>query len=98
MLLNLEVKGENIGTSSLKDLVLRPGNNTIPMTSKVDQSRVVKMVTSEYKDGILPIDITGNSTKNKDGKELPYYTAALAANKVSVKLDVGSAINSLFGS
>lgn len=97
MTLNLAVAGENIGTASLKDLTLHPGNNTVPMTSKVDQSKVIKMVTGDkYPDGMLPIDITGNAT-HYNGKLLPYYTAALAANKVSVKLDVGSALDSLLG-
>ncbi|KAK2765437.1 hypothetical protein FQN54_008286 [Arachnomyces sp. PD_36] len=94
--LNLAVAGENIGTSSLKDLTLHPGDNTVPMTSIVDQAKVIKMVTGDYKDGMLPIDITGNST-TYNGEELPYYTAALSANKVSVTLDVGSALDSLFG-
>lgn len=55
------------------------------------------MVTGEFDDGMLPIDISGNSTKNSDGKELPYYSAALAANTVRVTLDVGSAIDDLLG-
>jgi hypothetical protein len=96
LVLNLAVKGDPIGTSSLKDVTISPGNNTIPMTAIVDQAKVIKMITGDYKDGMLPIDITGNSTKF-NGEEIPYFTAALAANKVSVTLDVGSALNGLFG-
>jgi hypothetical protein len=68
--------------------------NEVPMLGEVDQGYIISLLMSKknpYKDGILPFDISGNSTIY-NGKELPYFTAALAANKLSIKLDVKSAL------
>ncbi|CAG7915748.1 unnamed protein product [Penicillium olsonii] len=95
--LNLAVDGKAMGTTYLNDLVLKPGNNTVPMLAKVDQSAVIGLLTSSsnpYKDGIVPFDITGNSS-TYNGKELPYFTKALSANKLTVKLDVGAALKEI---
>lgn len=83
-----------MGVTYLNDLVLKPGNNTFQMTGAVNQSAILSMLASKtnpYKDGIVPFDITGNSSKY-DGKELSYFTKALASNKLSVKLNVAAAL------
>ncbi|KAL8773435.1 MAG: hypothetical protein Q9194_004315, partial [Teloschistes cf. exilis] len=59
---NNYVDDEFIGTSLLSDLILRPGDNTVPMRSTVNQTIVIEKVTGTYKDGILPIEIVGNSS------------------------------------
>ncbi|KAJ5510138.1 hypothetical protein N7453_002241 [Penicillium expansum] len=93
--LNLELNGTSVGTTYLNNLTLKPGNNTVPMIGKVDQAAIITLLTSKsnpYKDGIIPFDITGNATSTYDGKNLPYFSKALAANKLSIKLDVLSAL------
>ncbi|EKV19075.1 pre-mrna processing factor 4-like protein [Penicillium digitatum] len=93
--LNLELNGRSVGTTYLSNLTLKPGNNTVPMIGQVDQAAIITLLTSPsnpYKDGIMPFDITGNATSTCDGKELPYFSKALAANKLSIKLDVLSAL------
>ncbi|CAG8898753.1 unnamed protein product [Penicillium egyptiacum] len=92
--LALELDGKPVGTTYLNNLVLKPGDNTVPMMGKVDQGAIITLLTSKsnpYKDGILPFDIIGNAT-SYNGKELPYFTKALAANKLSVKLNVLAAL------
>ncbi|KAJ5426220.1 hypothetical protein N7465_001290 [Penicillium sp. CMV-2018d] len=94
--LNLELAGKSVGTTYLTNLTLKPGNNTVPMIGKVDQATIITLLAqkpSPYKDGIMPFDITGNATSTYNGKELPYFTKALAANKLSIKLDVKSALS-----
>lgn len=94
--LNLELAGKSVGTTYLTDLTLKPGNNTVPMIGKVDQAAIITLLASKsnpYKDGIMPFDITGNATSTYNGKDLPYFTKALTANKLSIKLDVGSALS-----
>jgi len=44
--MDLSVQGTPIGQSLLPDLVLKPGNNIIPMRSTVNQSLVIGMITS----------------------------------------------------
>ncbi|KGO70306.1 Protein of unknown function DUF3712 [Penicillium italicum] len=93
--LNLELDGKSVGTTYLNNLTLKPGSNTVPMIGKVDQAAIITLLTSKsnpYKDGILPFDIAGNATSTYDGKELPYFSKALSANKLSIKLDVLSAL------
>ncbi|OQE11852.1 hypothetical protein PENFLA_c071G09479 [Penicillium flavigenum] len=92
--LKLELDGKPVGTTYLNNLVLKPGNNTVPMMGKVDQGAIISLLTSDsnpYKDGVLPFDITGTAT-SYNGKELPYFTKALAANTLHVELDVGAAL------
>lgn len=92
--MNLAIAGRSVGTTTLTNLVLKPGNNSVAMTGAVDQGYIINLLLSKnnpYKDGIVPFDITGNSTVY-NGKEIPYFTKALSANKMSIKLDVGSAL------
>ena len=46
----------------LTKLTLVPGNNTIPMRSQVNQTLVLTQILENFKDGMLPIDIVGNSS------------------------------------
>lgn len=89
--LDLSVQGTPIGQSLLPDLVLRPGNNVVPMRSTVNQSLVIGMITSSFKNGMLPLDIVGNSSVS-NGQHLEYYEAAIQSNTLHVDLDAGSAL------
>ncbi|EFE40057.1 conserved hypothetical protein [Trichophyton verrucosum HKI 0517] len=87
--LNLAVDGHPIGYSVLHDVVIKPGDNNIPMQAKADLAYVLKQTgkESKYSNGIVPVTILGNSSV-AHGKELPYYTKALAANTLKVDLNV----------
>ena len=90
--LSMSVAGLPIGYSTLPNLVLRPGNNTVPMLAVTNQTAVVGLIfESQYKSGILPIDIVGNTT-SYNGQDLPYYEAALKENKLTIHLDVIKAL------
>ncbi|KAJ5167757.1 uncharacterized protein N7482_003351 [Penicillium canariense] len=92
--LDLSVAGQPMGYSYLDNLELVPGNNTVPMTSTVNQTAIIALLTATdnpYTDGVIPFTITGNSSV-WDGKELPYFTQALAANNLTVYLNVTKAL------
>ena len=85
-----------IGNSTLEDVVLVPGNNTITMKSVINQTLVLDAIGLVYKDGILPIDIVG-ATSIYNGQHLTYFEAALQSLTQHVKLDVGSALKAATG-
>ncbi|KAF2099372.1 hypothetical protein NA57DRAFT_55343 [Rhizodiscina lignyota] len=89
--LNLAVDKTPIGTSTIQNVVLKPGDNVLPMRGISDQAAVLNLITSKYKDGILPVNITGNSSVY-NGQHLPYYEAALQSNVMNTQLDVGKAL------
>lgn len=91
ILLDLAVNKTPIGNSTLKNVVLKPGNNYINMTGISDQTTVLGLLTSKYKNGILPVTITGKSSTYR-GQELPYFSAALQSNVMNTELDVGKAL------
>ncbi|KAI9794177.1 MAG: hypothetical protein M1816_006102 [Peltula sp. TS41687] len=93
--MNLFVEGDLIGTSLLPDLTLRPGDNIVDMRSTTNQSLVLQKL-SKFTDGMVPIDIVGNSSI-LNGEHLTYYEEALKSNTVSIKLNVGRAVSGLFG-
>ncbi|KAF2026486.1 hypothetical protein EK21DRAFT_74074 [Setomelanomma holmii] len=92
--MNLSVDGKSIGTSLLPDLVLRPGNNTVPMQARVDQLTVIGLIQSKYKNAVLPLDVIGNSSV-KDGKHLTYYEEAIKSNTIKLDLNVGPALSAI---
>lgn len=84
-----------MGQSYLNNLTLTPGDNYIPMTSSINQTAILSMISSKdnpYTDGLVPFAITGNSSVY-NGQELPYFTEALASNNLTVKLNVTKALN-----
>ena len=80
-----------IGTSMLNDLTLKPGDNTVSMRSIINQTLVIGAVASTYKDGMLPVEITGNSSVY-NGQHLPYFEKALQGLTQKVTLNVGAAL------
>lgn len=64
------------------------------MTSAVNTSAVLDLVygtNSPYKDGVVPIQITGNSSVYH-GRELGYFTEAFSANTLTVGLNISAAV------
>jgi hypothetical protein len=91
---NNYVQGDYIGNTTISDLVLVPGNNTVPMRSIIDQAAVIKKVVASFPDGLLPIDIIGHSSVYK-GENLPYFEKALAASTEHITLDVGEKLKAV---
>ncbi|RMD44507.1 hypothetical protein DV735_g721, partial [Chaetothyriales sp. CBS 134920] len=67
-----------LGTSTLLNTVLKPGNNTLTSNINADIMALAGLITSDSRYGcaIFPISLQGiNSTV--DGVSIPYYTSAL---------------------
>jgi hypothetical protein len=92
--MNLAIDGTPVGYALLPNLVLKPGNNTVPMQAHVQPLVVYGLVQAKYKDAIVPLDIVGNSSV-RNGVNLKYYEEAIKSNTVQVKLNVGPALSSL---
>lgn len=93
--MDLSVAGTPIGQTLIPNLTLKPGDNTVDMRSTTNQTAVLKLIPCSYKDGILPVDIKGNSSLNTNGDHLPYFEYAIQSNVLSTSLDVGSALNKI---
>ena len=92
--MNLGVAGKAIGYSLLPNLILKPGENNVPMQARVDQATIISMILSTYKSGILPLEIVGNSSVKGD-QRLSYYEEAIKANAIKLDLDAGPALKLL---
>jgi hypothetical protein len=89
--MNLAVDKTPLGTAFLPNLVLKPGANSVPMQARVDQLAVIGLITSKYKNAVLPVEISGNSSV-RNGVKLAYYEEAIRSNVVKVDLNVGPAL------
>ena len=85
------VDGKLIGNSTLQNLVVKPGNNTVPLRGITDQLAVLGLIQGKYKDGKLPVEIVGR-TATYNGERLPYYELGLQKNVQHVTLDVVAAL------
>ncbi|KAL3481142.1 hypothetical protein BJX99DRAFT_253804 [Aspergillus californicus] len=83
--LDISSNGTALGQSFLTNLILEPGNNTVPMLSALDTVGLTSVLPRDS--NIIPLDIIGNSSVY-NGVEIPYFSAALAANTLTVDLDV----------
>lgn len=61
------------------------------MRAVVNQTLVLTQLSEKFKDGMLPVDIVGNSSVY-DGVHLVYFEKALASLTQHVTLNVGAAL------
>ncbi len=61
-----------VGNSTINDLTLVPGNNTLPMTGILDQSKIL----ASLKDGTVEMLISGKDAIY-NGQHLTYYVRAI---------------------
>lgn len=89
---DMTVAGTFIGNGTMPDLLIRPGNNTVPIHVTVNQTAVVALLQEpKYHCGILPVDIASNKSMY-NGVELTYYSKALQANQLRNDLNVRPAL------
>jgi len=74
-----------LGNSTINDMTLVPGNNTLPMTGILDQNKVLSSMNSTT--GIVTLTITGNSS-TYNGQHLTYYESALQSNVLTLDMNV----------
>lgn len=91
--MNLSVNGTYIGYTLIPDLNLVPGNNTFDMRSYVNTSLVLGLITKQYSDFVLPLDIIGNSSINSAGEHIPWLEAAIKENTIRYDLDLSAALS-----
>jgi hypothetical protein len=84
--LQLSVKGKVVGTSTIENMTLRPGDNNLPMTAIIDQASVLEGMnpTTGYVDleiigsCLLQIKLIGLTSEQE--KALSSNTLALSMN------------------
>ena len=64
------------------------------MRSKINQTLVIGAIARTYKDGMLPVDIVGNSSVY-NGEHLPYFEKPLQGLMQRVVLNVGAALKDI---
>jgi len=83
--LSLEtLKSGLVGNATILNLTIAPGNNSLPMTAVVDQTKVLSSMDS---DGFVEMVITGTSSVY-NGQHIPYYEKALASNVLTLKMNI----------
>lgn len=89
--MNLGVDGKPIGYCLIPNVLLKPGPNTFPLQSHVDQLSILGLIQSKYKNAVLPLQISGNSSV-RNGEHLVYYEDAIKSNVINLDLNVGPAL------
>jgi hypothetical protein len=89
--MNLAIDGKPVGTALLPDLVLRPGDNNVKMQAVADKGGFLAAFATKYTNGVIPLDISGNSSVHS-GQHLEYYEAAIKSNTVRVDLNLAPAL------
>jgi hypothetical protein len=73
-----------IGNSTINDMTLVPGTNTLPMSATVNQTLVIASLDSN---GYIAMEILGKYSV-RNGIHLTYYEQALASNKLTLQMNV----------
>lgn len=83
-----------VGNSTIANMTLVPGNNTLPMTGTMDQTKV--LASADRTTGIVQLSIVGKSAIY-NGEHLVYYERALASNNLSLALNVAQVVKDSAG-
>ncbi|KAL4780816.1 hypothetical protein BJX76DRAFT_33699 [Aspergillus varians] len=90
--LDVSVNGTAIGKTFLNDLVIEPGDNHVPMLSRLNITQMIGIMRYlPANSTTIPLTIVGNSSVY-NGQEIPYFTTALAANTLTVGLDIAAVL------
>lgn len=87
---SLSVKGTEIGNSYLHSVFIRPGDNILSMTSIINETLVIGML-SEFQNGIIPIDVRGTNSVYA-GQELSYFSQPLRSLSLTTDLNITAAL------
>ncbi|KAG9233505.1 hypothetical protein BJ875DRAFT_43475 [Amylocarpus encephaloides] len=83
-----------VGTASISDFVIVPGDNVLPMTGTLNQSLI--LASMDPTTGIANLQIKGTSVIN-NGVHLTYYEAALGANSLPLAMNVTQVVRDSLG-
>ncbi|RQM08122.1 hypothetical protein DH86_00000556 [Scytalidium sp. 3C] len=73
-----------VGNSTINNMILKPGNNSLPLTGILDQLLVTKSLNAT---GWVTMSIVGQSAIY-NGEHLPFYEKALASNTLTLDMNV----------
>lgn len=78
------------GTLNVNHLLLRPGINNIPITSRVNQTQVLHLVRSPQfcEKGVVPFQLRVHEVRVND-EEIPWLESAMRGATQSVGIDIG---------
>ncbi|TVY22435.1 hypothetical protein LHYA1_G008744 [Lachnellula hyalina] len=76
-------KGVEVGKTLIENMVLRPGDNHIPLIGMLNQT----LILPSLENGFANLTITGTDVVY-NGKHITYYEKALAANILHLRLNV----------
>ncbi|TVY44209.1 hypothetical protein LSUB1_G002333, partial [Lachnellula subtilissima] len=76
-------KGVEVGKTLIENMVLRPGDNHIPLIGMLNQT----LILPSLENGFVNLTITGTDVVY-NGKHITYYEKALAANILHLRLNV----------
>jgi len=81
--LSLNAASGKIGQTLINDMIIRPGDNYLPLVGIMNQT----LVLANTVNGFINLTIVGTDVVY-NGKHIPYYETALAANILSLTLNV----------
>ncbi|KAL4955344.1 hypothetical protein BDW69DRAFT_121086 [Aspergillus filifer] len=102
----LDLKSDNytLGNATLDDLILYPGNNTVPVNGNIDLDYLIDNLGGilatqgdALSKGFLRLEAIGRSVE-WNGEEVPYYTEAMKALTLTADVALGALVtNTLDG-
>jgi hypothetical protein len=91
---NVLVDGSPIGTNTIPNLILKPGDNYFPMQGAYGLTKLLGQLSSKYKDGKARVTISGNSS-TYDNQRLRYFDDGLRKMEINTTLDLGPALEAI---
>lgn len=85
------LEGQEVGTTYMDNMILRPGLNNFTMHANISQGPVLAALTKKpycENDGLLPFQLTGKQVTN-NGEHLQYYADALGSANQTVDIPIG---------
>lgn len=82
-----------VGTTTVNDMTLVPGNNTLPMTGTVNQTLLLQSLNAS---GFAILEIIGQSSVY-NGVHLTYYEEALKSNVLTLPMNVDQVVKDSLG-
>ena len=83
------VNGQNVGTLYIQNMLLRPGDNTFPISAHMNQSDILlAAISPQYcNETDIPFELQGKTVTNH-GQNLSYFAAALSAKRQTVPVPI----------
>jgi hypothetical protein len=90
MVQDLFADGKPIGNTTIKGVLLKPGDNMFPVTSYTNQVAIIPMIGpgKKFPTGVLEI-VAKTREITFEGKVIPYFTESMKDAPVTFKMDIG---------